>query len=82
MLQCVQSPGPSQPQNPFSDTGMAREVREERGASGAPLCHCICPEEGYHLQQSLRRMTLFNHEVMDDNTLASNDGCREGDNSL
>ena len=43
-----------------------RGQQEERGVSGAPLCHCICPERGYRLQLGLRRMTLVNHEVMVD----------------
>lgn len=56
-----------------------RGQQEERGASGPPLCHCICPERGYSLRQGLRRMTLVSHEVMGDNRLVSDDGCAEGE---
>lgn len=54
-----------------------RGQQEERGASGPPLCHCICPERGYSLCRGLRRMTLVRHEVMGDNRLVSDDGCVE-----
>lgn len=56
-----------------------RGQQQERGVSGAPLCHCICPEKGYHLQLGLRRMTLVNHEVMVEERLVSDDGCVEGE---
>lgn len=56
-----------------------RGQQEKRGASGPPLCHCICPERGYSLHQGLRRMTLVSHEVMGDNRLVSDDGCVEGE---
>lgn len=56
-----------------------RGQQEERGASGPPLCHCICPERGYSLRWGLRRMTLVSHEVMGDNRLGSDDGCVEGE---
>lgn len=36
MLQCVQSPGPSQPQDPFSDTRRAREVSGGKGGHPGP----------------------------------------------
>ena len=55
-----------------------RGQQEERGASGPPLCHCICPEWGYSLHRGLGRMTLVSHEVMGDNRLVSDDGCVEG----
>ncbi len=56
-----------------------RGQQEERGASGPPLCHCICPERGYSLRRGLGRMTLVSHEVMGDNRLVSDDGCVEGE---
>lgn len=56
-----------------------RGQQEERGASGPPLCHCICPERGYSLCWGLRRMTLVSHEVIGDNRLVSDDGCVEGE---
>lgn len=56
-----------------------RGQKEERGASGPPLCHCICPERGYSLCWGLRRMTLVSHGVMGDNRLVSDDGCVEGE---
>lgn len=56
-----------------------RGQQEERGASGPPLCHCICPERGWSPCRGLRQMTLVSHEVMGDSRLVSNDGCVEGE---
>lgn len=66
---------------PFSDSGreLEREVSRRRGgASGAPLCHCICPERGSGLQLGLRRMTprqawSYGRQQV------SNDGCVEAE---
>lgn len=88
MLQCVQSKGPSQPQDPFSDTGRARGQGEEGvgvvvvvGFPGPPYAIASVQRGGYHLQHSLRRITLFNHEVVDENTL-SNNRCTGGHNMV
>lgn len=62
--QSVRSPGRSQLQDTFSDIGRQKGQQQERGASGAPVCHSICPGGGFGLQLGLKPMTLGNHEVL------------------